>query len=92
MPSSHMAVMAAFCLLQVMRKSTSLGEKIFWVCVTILQGYSRMVLNYHTLEQVIAGSLYGAIYYLIFKQFWKIMVTPIIRNIEDNWFKVESSS
>jgi len=44
--------------------------KLLWITVTVLEGYSRMILNYHTLTQVIWGSLYGIAYSIIFEQLW----------------------
>lgn len=65
MPSSHMIVMAIFALYRI-RNTSSWTERAFWVVMTVLEGVSRMELNYHTLEQVIAGTIFGVAYALIF--------------------------
>ena len=75
-PSSHMAVMAAFCFLRLRNQNVSEGEKVIWVAVTFLEGYSRILLNYHTIEQVIAGSIYGIFYAFIFDLIWAKTVGP----------------
>lgn len=79
MPSSHMAVMAAFCYLEV-KRNNPIYIKVLWIVVTILEGYSRMVLNYHTLTQVIWGSLYGIAYAIAFEQLWNRVVQPSLNN------------
>ena len=80
MPSSHMAVMVAFCFLRLRNAKVSYTEKVIWVAITILEGYSRMVLNYHTLEQVIAGSVYGLIFSVTFRLVWQKTIGPWLRS------------
>jgi membrane-associated phospholipid phosphatase len=60
-----MVVMATFAFYRI-RESKHWAERIFWVAVTVAEGVSRMELNYHTLEQVIAGTAFGIVYALLF--------------------------
>jgi membrane-associated phospholipid phosphatase len=66
-----MVVMAIFAFHRI-REGTNWAEKIFWVLMTILEGMARMELNYHTLEQVIAGTIFGVIYAALFKRLWQM--------------------
>ena len=50
------------------------------MAITILEGYSRMVLNYHTLEQVIAGSVYGLVFSVTFRLVWQKTIGPWLRS------------
>ena len=61
--------MMAFCFLKLKRRGSD-AEKIVWVGITILEGISRVILNYHTFEQVIAGSAYGLIFAFFFTTIW----------------------
>lgn len=73
MPSSHMTVMVALCLSRLVSPTASTLEKVVWIVLTVLQGYSRIALNYHTLEQVVGGTCFGIIYTLIFWKLWKLV-------------------
>lgn len=63
--------MAIFAFHRI-REGTSWAEKVFWVLVTVLEGMARMELNYHTLEQVLAGTLFGVVYGGLFEKLWGI--------------------
>lgn len=63
--------MAIFAFHRV-REGTNLGEKIFWVLMTILEGMARMELNYHTLDQVVAGTIFGVVYGALFERLWQM--------------------
>lgn len=39
-----------------------------------------MVLNYHTLTQVIWGSLYGILYAFLFGKVWNKFIQPLVNN------------
>ena len=78
MPSSHMAVMAAFCFLRLRDRKASQLEKGFWIIIVLLEGCSRVLLNYHTTFQVITGSIYGLVFAYLFVIAWKRFVDPMI--------------
>ena len=80
-----MAVMMVFCYMRL-KGSSPLYQKIIVVILTILQGYSRIALNYHTIEQVIAGIAYGLIYAAIFDYIWSNYIGPILQDKYDEWF------
>jgi membrane-associated phospholipid phosphatase len=84
-----MAVMAAFCYLEV-RGSGRPVVKALWVVVTVLEGYSRIVLNYHTLEQVIAGTVYGITYAIVFSKLWSNWVGPWLSEHYMRWARVQA--
>jgi membrane-associated phospholipid phosphatase len=66
MPSSHMTVIIALFLSKMNASSSSKYEKIIWLVITILEGLSRVILNYHTVGQVIGGTIFGIVYTMIF--------------------------
>ena len=75
-----MAVMSAFCFLRLRNPKVSKGEKVLWVALTFAEGYSRVILNYHTTEQVIAGTVYGVLYAFIFNLLWSKIVAPWLKD------------
>ena len=78
MPSSHMAVMVAFCFLRLRMKEVTALERGIWLIMVFLEACSRVLLNYHTTYQVIAGSIYGLVFAHLFVLAWNRFVTPMI--------------
>jgi membrane-associated phospholipid phosphatase len=61
-----MTVIIALFLSKMNASLSSNYEKIIWLVITILEGLSRVILNYHTVGQVIGGTIFGIVYTMIF--------------------------
>lgn len=65
-----MAVIAAVTFYLILKKGVKIEAKISLVIVCALQGIARIKLNYHTLEQVFGGIVFGVLFaYFYFKCF-----------------------
>lgn len=80
MPSSHMVVMVSFAFYRIRKEGVSIWEKLFWVAMSVAEGFARVRLNYHTWEQVWAGAVTAIVYTWVFDLVWT-RIEPKLKNL-----------
>lgn len=86
-----MTVIVALLVTKLRGSEASRTEKFVWVLVTILEGISRVVLNYHTVGQVIGGTMFGVMYTLVFDELWSRVVEPEVKKHLSGWLSLPPS-
>lgn len=74
MPSSHMTVIVAVTFYLLSMKGLNPFFKFVMVVLCILQGWARVLLHYHTYEQVYGGVFFGLgfaiVFFKLFDMIW----------------------
>lgn len=81
-----MVVMVAYSFYQIRYSDAKIWERVIWLLLSIAQGFARIGLVYHTLAQVIGGTIFGIAYTVFFQLCWSqgepfFQQLPIIRSI-----------
>ena len=81
MPSSHMTVIVAVAFFVFIKKDSRVMDKLGMAVLCFLQGIARVVLHYHTFEQVFGGVVFGSVFAFSFFVFFDFIWPKVIRFI-----------
>ncbi len=88
MPSSHMTVIVAVAFFVFVKKDSNALAKLGMTVLCIVQGIARVLLHYHTLEQVFGGVVFGSVFtfsfFVIFDLIW-----PKVSRFVPSWLGIQ---
>jgi membrane-associated phospholipid phosphatase len=88
MPSSHMTVIVAVAFFIFVKKDSNALAKLGMTVLCVLQGIARVLLHYHTFEQVFGGVIFGSVFAFSFFVFFDF-IWPRVSRFVPSWLCIQ---